>query len=232
MSTGHVEYAYLIAKILVGLIAGGYGVFATVTDFHEKRDGRQVLSKGGKLGIAVLLISISAGIGVDTWKEISENQSSARVSDSLGTIANNLQQTSDKLTNTLADTNERLHQAQDSLDESSVRISSNVKISRSVLDDTRRALDPIEREWVLVDAEFAVPASDALVGPYLARIEDECQTAASDRVNDLTFSDSSSSYPDPKRPDESVLAELGRLQELDPTKLHSFAATAISAMRR
>jgi len=123
------DYIFLCVKVTSSLIAGAYGVYATVTDFHEKRDGRQVLSRSGRIGLVVLLVSTFAGVTVDAWKELNDNKASATVSEKLGGIANNLDETGTTLkkTSTKLDlTNEKLNSVQGRLDESSVQISRNI----------------------------------------------------------------------------------------------------------
>jgi len=217
------NHAYLIFKVVTSLIAGAYGIYATVTDFREVRDGRQVLSKWGKLGIGVLLISIALGIGADAWKEINDSKASADVSEKLQGIANGLgdtgkalQKTSDDLQKSLNITNDKLGQAQSSLNDSSAQISKNVALSKSVLGETQRAVDPIEHEWVLLGAELDVPAQEPFASPYIDRIERECHTDRSDSAS-LGFFNASSSFPDPGRPDEKALADLAHLKKMEIT---------------
>ena len=51
-----------IDQVLVFLKYGGsvataaYGIYATLTDFHEQRNGRKVLSKRGYFGIGLLVL--------------------------------------------------------------------------------------------------------------------------------------------------------------------------------
>lgn len=214
---GAIDYTFLIVKVVSSVIAGAYGVYATVTDFHEKRNGRQVLSRSGRIGLAILLVATCASISVDAWKELSESRASAKVSDRLKGIANDLSNTDKTLKKTgtkLDDANTKLVNAQSSLDSSSAQISSNVSISKSVLSDTQRALDPIEREWILVKAEVDVPTDHVLVQPYISRLEDDCGTNGPG-VMDLYLGDSSRSFPRADISTEQTLAELAHFQGIE-----------------
>jgi len=68
---------FLILKAIASVLAAWYGVYATVTDFHEKRDGIERLSKAGKQGISFLVMVSLFGICVDVWKEWHEHENEA-----------------------------------------------------------------------------------------------------------------------------------------------------------
>ena len=63
------DFQYQLIKYLGGVIAAVYGVFATFTDFHEKKHGKKVLSKAGRYGLAILAISSIWSLSSDILKD-------------------------------------------------------------------------------------------------------------------------------------------------------------------
>jgi len=62
----------MLLKYTGSILAGAYGVYATVTDFKEEKNGKKVLSKKGRWGIALLLFSILLNLSSDAYKDTQE----------------------------------------------------------------------------------------------------------------------------------------------------------------
>lgn len=60
------------------ILAAVYGVYATVTDFHESRGGTKRLSKKGYVGIALLIVSSLLSFSTDVLKESRERKQASR----------------------------------------------------------------------------------------------------------------------------------------------------------
>jgi hypothetical protein len=72
-----------IVTAIASTLAAAYGIYATVTDFHEKRDEKKVLSRSGKWGIAFLVLVSLFTISVDLWKEKKADEGGAEVAEKL-----------------------------------------------------------------------------------------------------------------------------------------------------
>jgi hypothetical protein len=68
------DNAYLALKLVGSLIAGAYGIYATITDFHDEKNGRKVPSRAGYLGLALLGVSILLSISGGSSKEIKDRR--------------------------------------------------------------------------------------------------------------------------------------------------------------
>lgn len=56
-------------KYVGSVTAALYGLWATVTDFHEVRDGKKVLTRKGYLGIVLLIAASSLSLFSDVGKD-------------------------------------------------------------------------------------------------------------------------------------------------------------------
>jgi hypothetical protein len=63
-----------LVKYVGVLIAGAYGIYATVTEFYVVREGERVLSTQGRLGIGLLLLSTLVALLSDVLRDIKENR--------------------------------------------------------------------------------------------------------------------------------------------------------------
>lgn len=64
----------IILKYTGGFIAAAYGVYATLTDFREEKDGKKILSKKGYIGIALLITSSVLALSTDAFTDYNEKQ--------------------------------------------------------------------------------------------------------------------------------------------------------------
>ena len=63
------EWLLIVLKSTGSIIAATYGVYATLTDFREQKDGKRVLSRKGYLGIALLLVSAILSLSTTAIKD-------------------------------------------------------------------------------------------------------------------------------------------------------------------
>jgi hypothetical protein len=68
------DFQYQLIKYLGGVVAALYGVLATFTDFHEKKQGKKVLSKAGRYGLAILAVSSICSLSSDVLKDRMERK--------------------------------------------------------------------------------------------------------------------------------------------------------------
>ena len=68
------EAILIVLKYTGALIASAYGLYATLTDFREEKDGKKILSSKGKYGIALLLVSSMLALSTDVVKDVRENE--------------------------------------------------------------------------------------------------------------------------------------------------------------
>jgi hypothetical protein len=63
-----------VIKYCAAVVAGVYGIYATVTDFHkENENGEKVLTTKGRAGIALLVLSTVLSLSSDTIKDTRES---------------------------------------------------------------------------------------------------------------------------------------------------------------
>ena len=67
-----IDQILVFLKYSGAILTAIYGVYATVTDFHESRDGKKRLSKKGYCGIALLIISSLLALSTDILKDSRE----------------------------------------------------------------------------------------------------------------------------------------------------------------
>jgi ribosomal protein L17 len=68
---------YLAVKYIASACTAGYGIYATLNDFHEQKNGQRVLTKKGYIGIAFLIASTFLSFSSDVTKDIKEKKASA-----------------------------------------------------------------------------------------------------------------------------------------------------------
>lgn len=90
------DIALIILKYVGSIVGIAYGLYATLTDFHEQKHGKKVLSKKGKYGILILILSslltlITSALG--DYKDNTEKANQQRLKDSLAR-ADNIRQDS------------------------------------------------------------------------------------------------------------------------------------------
>lgn len=159
-------------KVSSSVLAGAYGIYATITDFHELKDGRKRLTARGRLGLALLLLATIVGITSDGFKEKQERdrqiQERARLerdqrerdaeTKRLEAISENLRSDLEIATGT-----------QQKLADTSSALQKTAVISTETLHTSQRLLDPIPSQ-VKILATFQIPVDQAEIRRYASRI--------------------------------------------------------------
>src|SRR5580658_7665304 len=130
----------LVLKYAGSTVAGAYGVYATVTNFKEQKNGKQVLSQKGYWGIALLLVSILINTTSDGFKDIRERREANVQQRQRVEAASALQHVSDQLSTELertTDLNTQLAQARND-------VRRTLSMAASALGAAAEAADPFE----------------------------------------------------------------------------------------
>jgi hypothetical protein len=69
-----VDIIITILKYTGSLIAGAYGVYATLTDFKDEKNGKKVLSRKGYFGMGLLISSLVLNLSTDAFKDYREHK--------------------------------------------------------------------------------------------------------------------------------------------------------------
>ena len=68
------ESVFLVLKYTGSIIAGLYGLYATLTSFYVEKDGKRIFSKKGYFGITLLTISVLLSLLSDVTKDLKEKK--------------------------------------------------------------------------------------------------------------------------------------------------------------
>jgi hypothetical protein len=160
-----IEALPTILKYTGSIVAGFYGLYATLTDFKEEKNGKKVLSSKGRRGIVLLacatILSISADAAKD-YNEVGERKRERDRRDASDILQQNMQT---KLGNELDQTKT----INSNLSSTSAKIDRNLIATSHVLSEVERAADPIPQN-LRVRAIFTVAGDQPLVRPYMERI--------------------------------------------------------------
>lgn len=140
------DAALLVLKYTGSVVAGAYGVYATLTDFREEKDGKKVLSNKGRRGIGLFLFSIFLNVSADGFKDIKEHREANEEKVRRIKALEAERVTSDSLTKQLAQTetiNKELNGARNDLRQTATTTS-------SVLGEARRATEGIRNSGRLM----------------------------------------------------------------------------------
>src|ERR1700731_2662952 len=133
----HLSIILLVVKYAGSIIAGAYGVYATVTDLKEDKDGKRVLSKKGRFGIALLLFSLLINMSADglkDWKEKCDSEQQAELEAKQAELQRNITTQLQTELKTTESINEQLAAQQNQLEHTA-------NTTSSILKETRRASD-------------------------------------------------------------------------------------------
>jgi hypothetical protein len=151
-----------------------YGVYAVSTDFHETKNNKKVLSRAGRIGVAMLIASAALNMSADHFKkqkEANEQKESRRKEEHALALLNLNVQKAREISEELTATKVVLGQASRDI-QTTARTSDNVLTKTSVLlKQTRRSLMPLSD--VNLDVEIAIPLSQEDLAPYGARVRRE-----------------------------------------------------------
>jgi hypothetical protein len=149
------------------VFSGLYGLYAVVTDFHETRNGKRVLSRAGRIGVAMLLTSGALNIWADGHKKKEEAAAQQEVIDRLNTSVDKAESMSKQLAATKAE----LDVASKDIKDTSSNTNNVLGRTGRLLDQTRRSMLPLTD--LEADAEVAIPLSQKLLARYGDRVRRE-----------------------------------------------------------
>jgi hypothetical protein len=168
------DYLEFALKLIGSVVAGAYGIYATVTDFHVEKNGKRILSRGGYLGIALLLVSTFLGISSDTSKQIEEVREKRKSDADRVELLKHEKDVSEALTTAgknIADQVEKSTKMTESLKNTSDSIQQNLKTTASALAAARDAADPIPRDFEL-NVAIRINRDQPIVMPWWTRTGD------------------------------------------------------------
>jgi hypothetical protein len=160
-----------LADFAVQFLAVAYGVFATASDFKEERDGKKLLSRVGKIGIAFLVAVSIASIGVKIYQHQKDVKAKADADATQLKMIADLEQSlnnSKAMSKALDNADAKLTQQANALQNQSTKMNGLIEGSERNLRETSRVLDPLDESLDVTISE-AVSLSDPEVQAYLRR---------------------------------------------------------------
>jgi hypothetical protein len=159
--------ALLVVKYAASIVAAAYGVYATLTDFHQNKGGVRILSSKGRWGIALFLFSILLNVFSDGLKDYKEHKADVES-----------QKVQERAINTANQTAASLHAQLDTLSKINADLANSNKVlqatastTAAVLHETRRVSEPIEPgDRFTIDVSLEIPTTQPLVLPWVKRI--------------------------------------------------------------
>jgi len=221
MTEATMGYLLTTLKIVSGIITGAYGIYATVTDFHEDKNGKKVLSRPGRRAIAVMIVgtAISVGIELGTFvKEARKRDQDARdertrheeIMDKSRALSETLNEQQKMITDGLRKSEimkDQLDQTKHQLQGASNTVARAANTVDSVLHESIRQSEPFSlKDRLTMVVDFRIPVDQPLVRPYFDRIinhryGDEKPAEYFDR----SFPYGSMGFPDVGKRDEELL---------------------------
>jgi hypothetical protein len=198
----------LALKYIGSTFAAGYGVYATVTDFKEDRNGRKVLSKKGVWGIVLLFVSILLNTSSDAFKDLRDRAKAEEEKKSEAKAAADQKQVSDELAAEL-DLTRGLNTQLGNTGRELRKTSATTDL---VLKEARRATDPFSRADIdTFNVGYRIPTNEPTIQEYLKRIRSEAYASDEGIVKPepgtlLMFRPDSPGFPNFARPSELALA--------------------------
>lgn len=177
------------------MIAGFYGVYATVTDFRGKKNGKKVLLPRGYFGIVLLIIASLLGFIADIHKDRQDAQDAWERQKRDAQIADATNKTTHDLSTALTELHASETIAHEQLQETGLALHEVKRLSRP--------LGPLEK-FTLV---WFIPPDSPLVASYLKRVHDAGQLAIHAKSGQPLF-------PQFNKPGERTLARLSEISEI------------------
>jgi hypothetical protein len=163
-----------VVKYTAAVLSGAYGVYATLTDFHENENGKKVLSRKGRMGLLLLLISTLLSLSSDGLKDYRENRETKREEAKREELAAEERKTGSQvaasLTTSLA-TARLLDSALSSLRATSEAVQHNSQVTAMTLHEAQRGVTPFTSAHVNLLAIVYIRNDDKLVHDYLTRLK-------------------------------------------------------------
>src|ERR1035437_1642998 len=160
---------WIVLKVAASVFALLYGVYATVVDFKEVHNGNKRLSRRGKWGIGLLILSSIVAILADFGDRTSAASQKARDQKSqealtaeqlrrLSGLASGLQSAQSTTTAISSDMQAALHE-----------LSGNTRSVSKVLTQSERALEPLRN--LFFSGSIKLPESDSEISEFVANVK-------------------------------------------------------------
>lgn len=163
-----------VIKYSSSILAALYGVYATVTDFHEKRGGKRRLSRKGFAGIALLIVASTATLTSDYFKDQNDKQKAAEELEDRKQLLKGEQETSASLKESLTKLGTvatGITKTQKDLKGTSDVLKETSKNTLAAFDEAKRINDPIRPLSAV--AILSMPDNAAALQPYIERLRKE-----------------------------------------------------------
>jgi hypothetical protein len=186
----------LVIKYAAEGLTALYGLYATVSDFHETRNGKRILSWRGYLGIAFLVFATFLTIFNERERDLRENAKNAQ------TVLMQQQQLESELAmnTSLERQRELLEKQRQDLTATLTQMHETASATSAVLNESRRTSDPLE-QIVAININLSLPTESKAVQPYLERLK----AGGVDLREPFIFPPKTLGFPDPQNGDEAVL---------------------------
>ena len=207
----------LIVKYTAAVLTGAYGVYATLTDFKEDKNGKKTLSQKGRIGILLLIIATVLSLLSDSLKDYRDDVQRRKDDARRDEMILAQQDANNKLSQELKQTKEinaELDAAAHDIQQTSNAVKQNSTTTKRVLQEAMGLADPFITERFEASLLFDVENSDA-VKSYLQRTR-------SLGINKFYRGDTG--FPSDRYLTESALVELSKHPEIT---LKIFAKEAI-----
>jgi hypothetical protein len=209
------DAALLALKYAGSTVAAAYGVYATVTDFKEDKNGKKTLSKKGRWGIALLLVSILINVSSDAFKDLRDHQ---KESDEKKRLAKAAEIESAKQADTAASqalTAKLLTDELTKTQELNRQLSETSVTTKSALSEAVRAGDPfVPGDMNGFTVHYFIPTNQPASFAYIQRINKAAHNTIGDmKSGEWSFRRGEAGYPD-KTQDSELLANLTAIADV------------------
>ena len=145
---------WLILKYVGGIVAAFYGLYATVTDFKEQKNGKPRLTWRGWLGISVLVMSSALSLVADHLKDKAEATDKAAAQEKL-------KKSNDETRSQLGSQLKSSTEIVETLNAALRNLEADTHTTSEILSQTKKAAHPLGN--FLVSFEFELAAEDPLL---------------------------------------------------------------------
>jgi hypothetical protein len=166
---------FAVVKYASACFAAGYGLYATINNFHEEREGRKVLSRKGYWGILFLGISSVLSVSTDGWKDardaeekiVADQKAETRRRELSDTLTVQIEQTK-SIVRDVQDQKSRTGEILSNLERELSLQQRNTNVASSILAQTERAVRPVKE--IKYFYGYSLPRDNKDVQQYVERI--------------------------------------------------------------
>ncbi len=199
-----------VIKYSAAGITALYGLYATVTDFHETQHGKRVLSRRGYLGIMLLVSASLLTIFSDMKKDLHDNEKDVEALKRQQEQLRNEVKVNSSLADQrrfLIDQQTSLAIQQQKLTTALTEVRQTASTTSAVLNESRRMTDPID-EITSISVTMSVPPTADAVRTYLDRLK------AGGVTGSFIFGRNTPGFPDSQKHKERTLFVLSTARQV------------------